>query len=62
MDTFVIESRALATLLLPFIGALWIAIAPQRHAKVLCSLFALLATLGMASLAWAGMRQASKIR
>ncbi|WP_319801648.1 hydrogenase 4 subunit D [Candidatus Symbiopectobacterium sp. NZEC127] len=52
MDTFVIESRALATLLLPFIGALWIAIAPQRHAKVLCSLFALLATLGMASLAW----------
>lgn len=52
MDTFVIESRALATLLLPFIGALWIAVAPQRHAKVLCSLFALLATLGMASLAW----------
>lgn len=39
-------------MLLPFIGALWIAVAPQRHAKVLCSLFALLATLGMASLAW----------
>lgn len=46
------ENIALATLLLPFLGALWIAFAPQRLAKGLCTLFALLATLGMALLAW----------
>ncbi|MFQ6370190.1 hydrogenase 4 subunit D [Shewanella sp. YIC-542] len=45
------ENIALATLLLPFIGALLIALMPQRHAKGLCTLFALLATLGMAALA-----------
>jgi hydrogenase-4 component D len=47
------ENIALATMLLPFIGALLIALMPQRHAKVLCTLFALLATLGMAALAYA---------
>ncbi|MGM3160229.1 hydrogenase 4 subunit D [Dickeya undicola] len=46
------ENIALATLLLPFLGALLIAFAPQRLAKGLCTLFALLATLGMALLAW----------
>ncbi|CAG9295161.1 hydrogenase-4 component D [Celerinatantimonas diazotrophica] len=43
---------ALATMLLPFIGALLIAILPKRYGPVLCSLFALVATLGMASLAY----------
>lgn len=47
------ENIALATLLLPFLGALLIAFMPQRMAKVLCTLFALLATLGMAALACA---------
>ncbi|MFM2481444.1 hydrogenase 4 subunit D [Celerinatantimonas sp. YJH-8] len=46
------ETIALATLLLPFLGALLIACFPQRWAKGLSVLFALLATLGMASLAY----------
>ncbi|KFZ37017.1 hydrogenase 4 subunit D [Shewanella mangrovi] len=45
------ETIALATMLLPFIGALLIALSPQRYAKVLCTAFALLATLGMGWLA-----------
>lgn len=51
MQTFAVENAALATLLLPFIGALSIALLPQRRAKGICSLFALLTTLGMAVLA-----------
>ncbi|WP_315707891.1 hydrogenase 4 subunit D [Brenneria uluponensis] len=53
METFAIENVALATILLPFFGALLIAFMPQRQAKILCSLFALLATLGIAWLACA---------
>lgn len=40
------ENIALITLLLPFVGALVVACAPQRAASWLCSLFALVATLG----------------
>ncbi|WP_409307353.1 hydrogenase 4 subunit D [Pectobacterium sp. B1J-3] len=47
METFIIQNVALATILLPFTGALLIAILPQRQAKWLCCLFSLLATLGM---------------
>ncbi|RLM23885.1 hydrogenase 4 subunit D [Brenneria alni] len=52
METFTTENVALATILLPFIGALLIAILPQRQAKWFCCLFALLTTLGMAWLAY----------
>lgn len=45
------ETIALATLLLPFLGALLIACLPRRLAKGICVLFALLATVGMALLA-----------
>nr|WP_113868490.1 hydrogenase 4 subunit D [Brenneria salicis]NMN92046.1 hydrogenase-4 component D [Brenneria salicis ATCC 15712 = DSM 30166]RBP59504.1 hydrogenase-4 component D [Brenneria salicis ATCC 15712 = DSM 30166]RLM29431.1 hydrogenase 4 subunit D [Brenneria salicis ATCC 15712 = DSM 30166] len=51
METVIIKNVALATLLLPFIGALLIAVAPQRQAKWLCCLFSLLATFGMGWLA-----------
>ncbi|MEC5317634.1 hydrogenase 4 subunit D [Brenneria populi subsp. brevivirga] len=51
MDMLILKNVALATILLPFIGALLIAALPRRHAKGLCVLFALLATLGMA---WLG--------
>lgn len=46
------ESLALATLLLPFLGALLIAFGPQRLGSRIAVLFALLSTLGMAALAW----------
>lgn len=46
------ENIALATLLLPFLGALLIAFSPRRFAKGLCVLFSLIATLGMAALAY----------
>lgn len=47
------ENIALATVLLPFAGALLIACLPQRLAKWLCTLFALIATLGTLFLAQA---------
>ncbi|MEH2921320.1 hydrogenase 4 subunit D [Samsonia erythrinae] len=43
---------ALATLLLPFIGALLTACSPKSIAKWVCVLFALLATLGTVALGW----------
>ncbi|KFX06650.1 hydrogenase 4 subunit D [Pectobacterium betavasculorum] len=45
-------NTALATLLLPFIGALLTACSPKRNAKWLCTGFALLATLGTLVLGW----------
>ncbi len=45
-NTLCLQYTALATLLLPFIGALLTACVPQRMAKWICTLFALLATLG----------------
>ncbi|XBS71819.1 hydrogenase 4 subunit D [Acerihabitans sp. KWT182] len=47
------ENIALATILVPFVGALLTACLPQTMAKWSCTLFALLATLGTLSLAWA---------
>ncbi|BDH47705.1 oxidoreductase [Salmonella enterica subsp. enterica serovar Choleraesuis] len=47
------ENIALMTLLVPFIGALVVACAPQRSAKWLCSLVALIATLGTVLLGYA---------
>ncbi|WP_413726766.1 hydrogenase 4 subunit D [Sodalis sp. RH16] len=47
------ENIALATVLVPFVGALLTACLPRRMAKWVCTLFALLATLGTLSLAWA---------
>ncbi len=47
------ENIALATVLVPFVGALLTACLPQRMAKWLCTLFALLATLGTLLLAQA---------
>ncbi|HIE0435103.1 TPA: hydrogenase 4 subunit D [Proteus mirabilis] len=46
------ENIALATLLIPFAGALITSILPNRMAKWLCTLFALLATLGTVVLGW----------
>jgi len=46
------ETIALATLLIPFIGALLTACLPQRYAPWLCTGVALLATLGTVQLAW----------
>ncbi|MFW0766771.1 hydrogenase 4 subunit D [Trabulsiella odontotermitis] len=46
------EKIALTTLLLPFIGALLTACLPQRRARIVCTLFALLATLGTVALGW----------
>ena len=46
------ENIALATLLIPFAGALITSILPNRMAKRLCTLFALLATLGTVVLGW----------
>ncbi|MFM2486883.1 hydrogenase 4 subunit D [Celerinatantimonas yamalensis] len=51
---------ALATMLVPFIGALLIAFLPKRYGPLICTGFAFLATLGMGSLAylyWAGGKQ-----
>lgn len=45
-------NTALATLLLPFIGALLTACSPKSIAKWVCTLFALLATLGTLLLGW----------
>lgn len=45
-------TTALATLLLPFIGALLTACLPQRMAKWLATFFALLATLGTVLMGW----------
>ncbi|MEA9391357.1 hydrogenase 4 subunit D [Acerihabitans sp. TG2] len=47
------ENIALATVLVPFVGALLTACLPQRMAKWLCTLFALLATVGTLLLAQA---------
>lgn len=46
------ENIALATLLIPFAGALITSLMPNRMAKWLCTLFALLATLGTVVLGW----------
>jgi len=46
------EKLALTALLVPFIGALLTACAPQRAARHLCTLFALLATLATVALGW----------
>ncbi|KGA57410.1 hydrogenase 4 subunit D [Proteus vulgaris] len=46
------ENIALATLLIPFAGALITSLMPNRMAKWLCTLFALLATLGTVALGW----------
>lgn len=46
------ENIALATLLIPFAGALITSLMPNRMAKWLCTLFALLATLGTVFLGW----------
>lgn len=46
------ENIALTTLLVPFVGALLTACAPQPLAKKICTLFALLATLGTVVLGW----------
>ncbi|HGM5488791.1 TPA: hydrogenase 4 subunit D [Serratia fonticola] len=51
-NTLCLQYTALATLLLPFIGALLTACVPQRMAKWICSLFALLATLGTVIIGW----------
>ncbi len=45
-------NTALATLLLPFIGALLTACSPKHYAKWLCTFFTLLATLGTVMLGW----------
>lgn len=45
-------TTALATLLLPFIGALLTACSPVQRAKWICTFFALLATLGTIALGW----------
>ena len=47
------ENIALATVLVPFVGALLTACLPRRMAKWICTLFALLATLGTLLLAQA---------
>ncbi|NDL64059.1 hydrogenase 4 subunit D [Acerihabitans arboris] len=47
------ENIALATVLVPFVGALLTACLPQRMAKWLCTFFALLATIGTLLLAQA---------
>lgn len=46
------ENIALTTLLIPFVGALITSILPNKMAKWLCTLFALLATLGTVVLGW----------
>ncbi|WP_296407255.1 hydrogenase 4 subunit D [Pluralibacter sp.] len=46
------EKLALTALLVPFIGALLTACVPQRAARHLCTLFALLATLATVALGW----------
>ncbi|TKI05368.1 hydrogenase 4 subunit D [Martelella alba] len=46
------ETIALATVLVPFVGALLAACLPRRMAKWICTFFALLATIGTLSLAW----------
>lgn len=51
-NTLCLQYTALATLLLPFIGALLTACVPQRMAKWICTLFALLATLGTVVIGW----------
>ncbi|WP_337048736.1 hydrogenase 4 subunit D [Serratia fonticola] len=51
-NTLCLQYTALATLLLPFIGALLTACVPQRMAKWICTLFALLATLGTVIIGW----------
>lgn len=51
---------ALATMLIPFIGALIIAIFPKKHGPWLCGVLAFVATLGMGTLAylfWANGQQ-----
>ena len=45
------ETLALTTLLLPFIGALVVSLAPRQTAPMLATLFALLATIATVSLA-----------
>ena len=45
------ENIALATVLVPFVGALLTACLPRRMAKWVCTLFALLATIGTLLLA-----------
>jgi len=46
------EKLALTALLVPFIGALLTACVPQRAARHLCTLFAMLATLATIALGW----------
>ncbi|OAT33165.1 hydrogenase 4 subunit D [Proteus myxofaciens] len=46
------ENIALATLLIPFAGALITSLMPNKMAKWLCTLFSLLATLGTVALGW----------
>jgi len=46
------ENIALTTLLVPFVGALLTACAPKQQAKNICTVFALLATLGTVALGW----------
>lgn len=54
------ETIALATILIPFIGALITACSPYKVAKQLCVLFALIATLGTVALGW-GFLSAGKV-
>ncbi|MCS2168914.1 hydrogenase 4 subunit D [Scandinavium sp. TWS1a] len=46
------ENIALTTLLVPFVGALLTACSPKPQAKSICTVFALLATLGTVALGW----------
>lgn len=46
------ENIALTTLLVPFVGALLTACSPKQQAKNICTVFALLATLGTVALGW----------
>ena len=47
-----LENIALATLLIPFAGALLVSVLPTRMAPWLSTLVALLASLGTAALGW----------